>query len=108
MAGALLRRRGHRRLPSALSGRERPRPAAFRPADHVARLRAATSKGGDAEACTLEEVITGAWHALSVWETAQCPLCGGEMRRGETAVASTEVEDAAPHGLCTDCGTQLS
>ncbi len=108
MGGALLRRRGHRRLPAALSGRERLGPAGFRPVDHVARLRAATSNDGSAEAPTLDSVIADVWQALSEWETAQCPLCGGKMRRGEKAVAGTEMEDFDCHGVCMDCGTRLS
>jgi hypothetical protein len=56
----------------------------------------------------LDDVIADAWQALSEWETAQCPLCGGEMRRGRKAVASTEVEDPESRGVCMDCGTQLS
>jgi hypothetical protein len=107
MSGTLLRRRGHRRLPSGLLGHERLGPAGFRPADHVARLRAAASKGGNAEALTLDDVIADAWRALSESETAQCPLCGGEMRRGGKVAAHTDVEEE-PHGECMDCGTRLS
>ncbi|HEV3320835.1 MAG TPA: hypothetical protein VG147_01440 [Solirubrobacteraceae bacterium] len=73
----------------------------------MARLRAAASEGGGAGALTLDHVITDAWCALSEWETAQCPLCGGEMRRGGKVVAGTDVEEE-PHGECMDCGTQLS
>ena len=106
MGATLLRRRGHRRLSPGLPGREGLRPAGFRPAEHVARLRAAASKGGGAGALTLDDVIVGAWQALSEWETAQCPLCGGEMRRGGTVLAHTDAEEE-PHGECVDCGTQL-
>jgi hypothetical protein len=108
MAGALLRGRGHRQLPSGFPGRERLRPAGFRPADHVARLRAAASKAGAAEALTLDDLIADAWQALSEWETARCPLCGGEMRRNGKAGFCPEAEDAEPQGECVDCGTRLS
>lgn len=111
MGGTLLRRRALRRHPSGLSGRERFRPAGFKPADHVARLRAATSKeSGGAGALTLNDLITNTWQALGEWETAQCPLCGGEMRRGGKAVSRSEVEEveAEYHGECEDCGTRLS
>ncbi len=106
MGGTLLRRRGHRRLPYGFPGGERLGPTGFRPADHVARLRAAASKAGGAEAFTLDDVIADAWQALSESETAQCPLCGGEMQRGGRAIADMNVEE--PHGECVDCGTRLS
>ena len=106
MGGTLLRRRGHRRLSPGLPGRERLRPAGFGPADHVARLRAAASKGGGADAFTLDDVIADAWRALSESETAQCPLCGGEMRRGGKAARSHGAGEEL-HGECVDCGTQL-
>ena len=82
MGGILLRRRAHRRHPYGFPGRERIRPVGFKPADHVARLRAAASKGAGAEALTLDDVVADAWRALSESETAQCPLCAGEMQRG--------------------------
>ncbi len=107
MGGTLLRRRGHPRLPPGPPGRERLRPAGFRPADHVARLRAAALKGGGVEALTLDDVIVGAWQALSESETVRCPLCGGEMRRAGKAIAHTDA-DEEPHGECVDCGTRLS
>jgi hypothetical protein len=97
MGGTLLRPRG----------REGLRPAGFGPEGRLARLRTAASKGGGAEALTLDDVIADAWRALSGSETARCPLCGGEMNRGEKAVAGAEVEDGEPHGECVDCGTQL-
>ncbi len=51
---------------------------------------------------TLDDSITGAWSALSVTQTAACPLCGGDLvpRFG-----------AGPHpvaGACRSCGTELS
>jgi hypothetical protein len=108
MGGALLRRRDHRRLPSALSGGGRLRLVGLGPADHVARLRAVTSKEGGVGAFTLDDVIARAWYALGEWETVQCPLCGGEMSRGGKTVAGAEVEEGEPHGECADCGTRLS
>lgn len=108
MAGTILHRRGHRRLQSYLPGRERLRPAGLRPADHIARLRAAASEGDGAGVLTLDDLITDAWQALGEWETAQCPLCGGGMRPGGQAVAGSEAEDAEPQGECADCGTRLS
>jgi hypothetical protein len=110
MGGTLLRRRGLRRHPSGLSGRERSRPAGFRPADHVARLRAAASEGGDgAGALTLDDQISDAWRALGECETAQCPLCGGEMGRSSGRVVSrSDAEEEEPCGECVDCGTRLS
>ncbi len=110
MGGTLLRRRGLRRHPSGLSGRERFRPAGLRPADHVARLRApALEEGGGAGALTLDDLIADAWQALGAWERAQCPLCGGEMGRdGEAGSRSDAVEEADCHGECLDCGTWLS
>ena len=107
MGGTLLRRRGHRRLPHGLPGRERLRPAGLGSADHVARLRAAASTGGGAEALTLDDVIADAWRALSESETARCPLCGGEMQRGGKTIAHVGAGEEL-HGECVDCGTQLS
>jgi hypothetical protein len=51
---------------------------------------------------TLDDVIVGAWEAVSVTRTAACPLCGGDLvpRFG-----------AGPHpvaGACRSCGTELS
>jgi hypothetical protein len=107
MGGVLLRRCDHRRLPHGFPGREHIGPVGFRPADHMARLRAATSKVGGAEALTLDDVIAEAWQALSKSEMAQCLLCGGEMRRGGRTVAYMAAEEES-HGECVDCGTRLS
>jgi hypothetical protein len=74
----------------------------------VARLPAGTSKGGGTEALTLDEVAVRAWQALNAWETAQCPCCGGEMRRGGEAAFGSRAEEAEPEGECEDCGTRLS
>ncbi len=106
MDGILLRRRGNRQLSYGLPGGQRLGPTGFRPADHVARLRAAASKTGGAEAFTLDDVIADAWQALSESETAQCLLCGGEMQRGGRAIADMNAEE--PYGECVDCGTRLS
>jgi hypothetical protein len=108
MGGTLLRRGGLRRHSPGLSGRERLRPAGFRPADHVARLRAAASEGDNAGALTLDGLITDAWRALCARETAQCPLCGGEMGRNGKGVSCSDVEGTDCHGECVDCGTRLS
>jgi len=107
MSGTVLRRRGHRRLPHGFLGPERLRPAAFKPASHVARLGAAAAKGGGAEALTLDDVIADAWQALGGSKTAQCPLCGGEMRGGGNVAAYVDAEEE-PNGECVDCGTRLS
>jgi hypothetical protein len=92
MDGALLQRRGRRLR------RER-----LRPADHLARLRAAGSAGRGPDVLTLDDVITGAWQTLGGCEIAQCPVCGGEMGRSSGANGFP-----APHGECVDCGTRLS
>jgi hypothetical protein len=107
MGGTLLGRRGHRRLPHGLPGRERLRPAGVGPADHVARLRAGASTRDGEEALTLDDVIADAWRALSKSETARCPLCGGGMQLGGKAVADVGAGEAF-HGECVDCGTRLS
>ncbi len=107
MGGTLLRRRGHRRLPHGLPGRERLGPVGFGPADHVARLRTAASKGSGTEALTLDDVIADAWRALSESETAQCPLCGGEMQSGGRVVSYMDAEEES-QGECVDCATRLS
>jgi hypothetical protein len=109
MGGTLLRRRGLRRHSPGLSGRERLRPAGLSPADHVARLRATASEGGDAGALTLDDLITDTWRALCRLETAQCPLCGGEMGRGREADSRSDgAKEADYFGECEDCGTRLS
>jgi hypothetical protein len=108
MGGTVLRRGGLRRHSPGLFGRERLRPAGFRPADHVARLRAAASEGDNAGAITLDGLVTDAWRALCAWETAQCPLCGGEMGRNDKGVSCSDVAGADCHGECMDCGTRLS
>jgi hypothetical protein len=110
MGGTLLRRRGLRLRSPGLSGGDRLRQVGFRPADHVARLRAATSKGGsNTGALTLDDLITDTWQVLGAWDMAQCPLCGGEMARGGKAGSrSNAVEETDYHGECVDCGTWLS
>ena len=109
MSGTLLRRRGLRRRSPGPSARERLRPAGFGPADHLARLRATASEGGNAGALTLDDLITDTWRMLCEWETVQCPLCGGEMARdGKTHSRADAVKEASPHGECVDCGTRLS
>ncbi len=118
MGGTLLRRRGLRRHSPGLSGRERLRPAGVSPADHVARLRTTASEADSAGALTLDDLITDMWQALGAWESAQCPLCGGEMGRGARAISRVGIEDsrigekeigeAECHGQCVDCGTRLS
>ncbi len=107
MGGILLRRRAHRRHPYGFPGRERISPVGFKPADHVARLRAAASKVAGTEALTLDDVVADAWRALSESETAQCPLCAGEMQRGGRVVAYMDTEEDF-QGECVDCGTWLS
>lgn len=109
MSGTLLQRRGFRRHSPGLSARKHLRPAGFRPADHVARLRAAASEArGDASTLTLDGLITDAWRALSESETARCPLCGGEMSRSGKAISRWDIEGVEYHGECVDCGTRLS
>jgi len=109
MSGTLLRRRGLRRRSPDLSGRGRLRPAGFKPADHVARLRAAASDGDNAGALTLDDMIADTWRVLHGLETAQCPLCGGEMSRGREAGSRLAVaKEADTYGECVDCGTRLS
>jgi hypothetical protein len=110
MGGTLLRRRGLRRRSPGLSGGDRLRQVGFRPADHVARLRAAASDGGsNTGALTLDDLIIDTWRALCEWETVQCPLCGGEMERGgKVDSRSAAVEETNCHGECVDCGTRLS
>jgi hypothetical protein len=104
MSGALLQRRGHRRYPTGVLGRER-----LRPADHVARLRAAGSVGSGADPLTLDDLITETWRALSGREAAHCPVCGGGMRRsGDAAFAHSAAERLELRGTCADCGTYLS
>lgn len=82
----------------------------MKPADHVARLRAAVSEGGNnTGAVTLDDLITDTWLALCERETAQCPLCGGELARGGKAgTGSNAVEETDHHRECVDCGTRLS
>ena len=51
---------------------------------------------------TLDDVIVGAWSALSVAHTTACPVCAGELvpRYG-----------SGPHpvaGACRSCGTELA
>jgi hypothetical protein len=108
MSGALLRRRGYRRLQAGPPARKRLTQAAFRPVDHVARLRASALVGDGADALTLDDLITNVWQALGEWETGQCPLCGGEIGRSRKTVSRSVAEEVEPHGECVDCGTRLS
>jgi hypothetical protein len=110
MEGTLLRRRGLRRHSPGLSGKKPlMRTAGFRPADHMARLRAAASQADNAGAPTLDDMITDTWRSLCGLETAQCPLCGGEMDRGRVADSRSDVAKEADYfGECVDCGTRLS
>jgi len=42
---------------------------------------------------TLEDMILGAWEALTAHDRAECPVCHGELERG---------------GVCATCGSSLS
>ena len=42
---------------------------------------------------TLEDMILGAWEALTAHGRAECPVCHGELERG---------------GVCATCGSSLS
>jgi hypothetical protein len=104
MNGALIQRRSRRWRPAGLHEREH-----LRPADHVARLRAAASKGRGAGALTLDDLVASVWQALNGWETTQCPLCGGAMGpSGRQTGGCLEAEGEDLHGECVDCGTRLS
>ena len=74
---------------------ERPAPAREKPPASRAAAPARTGR-------TLDDLITGAWSALSVTQTAPCPLCGGDVvprfGAGPQPVA----------GACRSCGTELS
>jgi hypothetical protein len=50
---------------------------------------------------TLEDIVAGAWAAVSVGETSACPLCGGSLRARWSAGAGVV------GGRCGDCGTSL-
>ncbi len=106
MGGALLQRRGHQWHPTGVLGRER-----LRPADHVARLRAAGSVGRGADPLTLDDLITETWQTLSGSEAAHCPVCGGEMRRSSGTAAvhfAVQAQQLELCGECADCGARLS
>jgi hypothetical protein len=105
MGGALLQRRGRWRHPAGALGRGR-----LRPADHLARLRGTGSVGRGAEPLTLDDLITGAWQALSGCDTAHCPVCGGAMGKsgGRAVVYCSHAEQLELYGECVDCGTRLS
>jgi hypothetical protein len=51
---------------------------------------------------TLDDLVTGAWDALSVAHAAACPVCGGDLAprygAGPKPVAAA----------CGDCGSRLS
>ncbi len=51
---------------------------------------------------TLEDVVAGAWGALSSAAPAACPVCGGTMAPCFGSGA------AAVGGRCTSCGSELS
>ncbi len=61
--------------------------------------RAPCSAGG---APTLDDLLTGAWDALTAGRTAACPVCSGPLEprygAGPTPVG----------GRCTRCGSELS
>jgi DnaJ-class molecular chaperone len=67
----------------------RPAPA---PAQH--RHRASPAAGGR---LTLDELISGAWAALSAGAPVACPVCGGRMAPTGTGA-----------GSCGSCSTELS
>jgi hypothetical protein len=51
---------------------------------------------------TLDDVIVGAWEALSAHRSVACPVCGGEL-------AAEYGAHARPvGGKCRSCGTELS
>ena len=51
---------------------------------------------------TLEDLIVGAWHEVTLGVPAECPVCHGELK---------SVWSQGPRpvgGRCADCGTCLS
>jgi DnaJ-class molecular chaperone len=40
---------------------------------------------------TLEEVILGAWEALTAQGRAECPVCHGELERGGCAICDSSL-----------------
>jgi hypothetical protein len=67
--------------------------------DRDRHQRGALAVGG---APTLDDLLTGAWSALTSGRSAACPLCDGHLEprygAGHAAVA----------GRCTSCDTELS
>ena len=51
---------------------------------------------------TLDDLVAGAWSALSVTQTTACPLCGDDLVPRFGAGAQPVA------GACRSCGTELS
>lgn len=84
------------------SSTEAPAPITFDVAPAARVARAMTSRVPVARGGTpLDEVLSGAWAALSALEPAPCPICGGAMR--PRFGSGAKVESAR----CGDCSTVL-
>jgi hypothetical protein len=54
-----------------------------------------------AAAATLDDLLGGAWSALSAGSTAACPVCAATLRPRWSAGAGVS------HGRCDGCGSAL-
>ena len=66
--------------------------------EHEPDLKLGAEDGGGA---TLDELLSGAWHALPAGACA-CPVCGGRLAPRWSAGAGVV------GGRCADCGSELS
>ncbi len=78
---------------------EAPAPVAEAPAAVPVVEAAAPAPVALVAVPTLDEVLAGAWTAVSAGATADCPICRGEVRPRWSAGAG------AVGGRCRDCGT---
>ena len=81
---------------SSMLSDERMRPGRPRADRAVVRLAAV---GGER---TLDDVIVGAWEALTAHRTARCPVCGDELTPQYGRGGSEPIG-----GSCRGCGTEM-